>query len=92
MMYEIMNGLVDVNLAAGLLVPPKPAAQARVHIQQLPHSGTDTYSAFLLPIGNPILELCPCRCSISRVSTCLQKFRSALTGWMEGHASSLLLY
>ena len=70
MVYKIMNGLVDVEPAAGQLQPGTRSSREHRYQLQVPHSRTDTYAAFLLPIRlrNSRYQ----RCSISRDSTCLQ--------------------
>ena len=80
MMYTIMNGLVDVNPAAGLLEPRNHSSREHKYQLQVPHSRTRWVPTFLLPMSNPTLELCPHRCSISSDSTCLQSCTDELAG------------
>ena len=79
-MYKTMTSLVDVNSAAGLL-EPRNSSSRRVRIPTPSPPPQNRHApAFLLSIGNPTLELCPHRCSVSRDSTCPQNCTEQLDG------------
>ena len=72
MMYKIMNSLVDVNPTAGLLEPRIRNSRGHKYQLQVPKLQNRQMPAFILPISNSTLELCPHRSSISCDCTCLQ--------------------
>ena len=84
MMDTIMAGLVNVNLATGLL-EPRTTAPEGINTNSKSPTPEQTRSCSRTSHHNPTLEHCPHRCSISRHCVCLQ---TALTVWMEGRGLS----
>ena len=81
-MYKIMDRLVNIIPTAGLLEPRNHSSRGHKYQLQVPKLQNRQMPAFILPISNSTLELCPHRCSISQDSACLQNCTNRLNGRM----------
>ena len=83
MMYKIINGLVDANPVASLLALRNSSTRGHKLQLQVFHSRKDTYLHYYFQSAIQLWNSVPT--GAPWVVT-LPVFRSALTGWMEGHA------